>query len=202
MAPKKTRPPPRKLSDDEARQVLVLARAACRQWFPNFNRDQKDELIGAAAVGLVEWWDDYDETKATRRSWALMKAHHCMQDYLRVEARNQGLGRQGKRKFWVFSADQPILTNADDGPPLTLAETIVGDDDVEIDDAWLTQPLLYAALDSLPDRMRASMILYARGYKLAEIGQLFGVSETRICQLLQEARKRLAQDGRVRAAVA
>lgn len=200
MAHKKHRPIPSPVPESEASQVLAIARFACQKFYPNLDQHQREDLIGTAVLYLLETWHEYDPERGARSTWGAYKAHSAMQDALRRTHRAQGFSRDGRVKFRLVRLEDDIQIAPHETAPLS--EIIAGEEGIEIDDGWLTQPLLYEALDQLPERMRSAMILHASGLKLHEVAGIFGVTESRISQLVSEARRRLQRDERVLAAAA
>jgi RNA polymerase sigma factor for flagellar operon FliA len=72
-----------------------------------------------------------------------------------------------------------------DGGQSTLADTIASTDDpVEAFEVQEVKQILADAIDGMPERERLVLTLYYyEGLTLAEIGQVLGVTESRICQI-------------------
>lgn len=87
---------------------------------------------------------------------------------------------------------------------LSLAETLCDPDSERPGDALETQLLhgaLAASLAALGDRERAVLVhSYVDGLTLAQIGQILGVTESRVCQLRSVALKKVREDLAVRLA--
>lgn len=96
----------------------------------------------------------------------------------------------------VLSLDAPIGDVTDGDSPL-LADTIA-DDSVMRPDRKLQQTeavvLLRAAIETLPDRHRECVVLhYDHGVAQTDIAQRFGVTVSRVSQILAAAREKLRQ---------
>jgi RNA polymerase sigma factor for flagellar operon FliA len=90
----------------------------------------------------------------------------------------------------LLSLDQPL---SDEGGA-TLLDTVAGQD-ADAESTCMgdqTRQLVLAAIDGLPDREKITVSLYyLRGLSLKEIGQVLGVTESRVCQIRGQATKRL-----------
>lgn len=88
------------------------------------------------------------------------------------------------------SLDKPLSQDGD----ATLADT-VSSEDIDVDDRWIlaeTTESVHQAMLRLPEReQQVVMMYYLNGQQLAEIGQVLGVSESRVCQLRGQAVRRL-----------
>jgi RNA polymerase sigma factor FliA len=81
-----------------------------------------------------------------------------------------------------------LLSGADggDGGQSTLADTITDrtDDPVEAFEVQEIKHILSEAVEGMPERERLVLTLYYyEGLTLAEIGQVLGVTESRVCQI-------------------
>ena len=89
--------------------------------------------------------------------------------------------------------DAPAEGDGEEGR--SLADTLAGDDGEGPYRAILAEQVrerLREAIGALPERKRQCVILYyGRGMNLAEIAQVFGVTPSRISQILSAARKEL-----------
>ena len=90
----------------------------------------------------------------------------------------------------VVSLDAPV----DDDGATALVEHVADDEDPFID-RWIaeeTREHISALIQKLPEKERAVVALYyQRGMNLKEIGDILGVTESRVCQLRGQAVRRL-----------
>ena len=101
----------------------------------------------------------------------------------------------------VLALDEVLTLSTGDGDRLSLMETLEdlsADDPVEVVENRETRHLLARAVNTLPDREKTVVTLYYfEGMTLAEIGQVLGVTESRVCQIHAKAvltlRTRLAE---------
>jgi RNA polymerase sigma factor for flagellar operon FliA len=101
----------------------------------------------------------------------------------------------------VLALDEVLTLSTGDGDRLSLVETLEdlsADDPVEAYENRETRHLLARAVNTLPDREKTVVTLYYfEGMTLAEIGQVLGVTESRVCQIHAKAvltlRTRLAE---------
>lgn len=101
----------------------------------------------------------------------------------------------------VMALDEVLTLSTGDGDRLSLMETLEdlsADDPVEVVENRETRHLLARAVNTLPDREKTVVTLYYfEGMTLAEIGQVLGVTESRVCQIHAKAvltlRTRLAE---------
>jgi RNA polymerase sigma factor for flagellar operon FliA len=93
----------------------------------------------------------------------------------------------------LVSLDTPV----DDDGGATIADNVPDDEQVTVDDLWMaeeTRAAVAEAIKHLPEKERAVVSLYyQRGLNLKEIGEILGVTESRVCQLRGQAVKRLQQ---------
>jgi RNA polymerase sigma factor FliA len=91
----------------------------------------------------------------------------------------------------VLALDELLTNPSDRGESLSLGDTLpdtAADDPVAVLEDSETKALLATAIDQLPEREKVVITLYYfEGLTLAEIGQVLGVTESRICQLHTKA---------------
>ncbi len=91
----------------------------------------------------------------------------------------------------IASLETPV---GDEDPNLVLASNLAdpAPDPAEVYDRLAERALVRDVVDERPARKRAMLALhYFHGMNLADIGEAFGVSESRICQILGEEARRL-----------
>lgn len=145
-----------------------------------------DDLFQVAMVGLCSDVRRYDPSKGA--SWPTY-AHIRAQGIIRDHLRDIRPGSRGNPQPWPLSLDEQFDNG--DGTTATITDLFPVEDPAPADDRL--HRLLQHLIDRLPDAQARAIRFYAGGYTLAEIGELEGVSESRICQRLTAARKTLAQ---------
>jgi RNA polymerase sigma factor for flagellar operon FliA len=90
----------------------------------------------------------------------------------------------------VLALDEVVSSGSDRGDQVALIDTIA---DKGLDPTWglesqETRGLLAAAINSLSEREKIVVTLYYfEGLTLAEIGEILGVTESRVCQIHTKA---------------
>jgi len=90
----------------------------------------------------------------------------------------------------VMALDEVVATGEDRGEGVTLLDTLAdsGVDPISGLEGQETRGLLAAAINSLSEREKIVVTLYSfEGMTLAEIGDILGVTESRICQIHTKA---------------
>lgn len=91
----------------------------------------------------------------------------------------------------VLALDELLNTGGDKGDKLSLVDTLEdskAEDPVQAFEAEEMKHLLAGAINTLPEREKIVVTLYYyEGLTLAEIGQVLGVTESRICQMHTKA---------------
>ncbi|MGE4428579.1 MAG: sigma-70 family RNA polymerase sigma factor, partial [Solirubrobacteraceae bacterium] len=105
---------------------------------------------------------------------------------------------RGRRDQLVLAEVESLSVPAagTDGTTVERADTIASHDPAtDPEDALIASEArrrLVEALAELPEReRRVAMLLYVEGRRLREIGDLLGVSESRVCQINATLRRRL-----------
>ena len=141
-----------------------------RNRFPRYITDE--DLVQVGMLGLCKAANAWDESKGIFSSFAVKGIH--FEIYKEFERRN-------KHKV-TYSLDYEYFDQ--DHEKITLADTVVGDLDVD----WFDYEALYDAL-SEPERTVVDMRL--QGMTMSEIARTLGVSKQSISARLRRARKRL-----------
>ena len=90
----------------------------------------------------------------------------------------------------VLALDEVVSAGSDRGESVALIDTLA---DKGIDPTWgvesqETRGMLAAAINSLSEREKIVVTLYYfEGLTLAEIGEILGVTESRVCQIHTKA---------------
>jgi RNA polymerase sigma factor for flagellar operon FliA len=91
----------------------------------------------------------------------------------------------------VIALDELLNVGGERGDKLSLVDTLEdtrAEDPVEVFETEETKYLLSRAINTLPEREKIVVTLYYyEGLTLAEIGQVLGVTESRICQMHTKA---------------
>lgn len=94
----------------------------------------------------------------------------------------------------LVSLDAPL---DDEGGGSTVGDHVSDDNATEVIDRWIHHEMrgqVSMAIQRLPDKERQVVSLYyQRGLNLKEIGEILGVTESRVCQLRKQAVERLQQ---------
>lgn len=104
----------------------------------------------------------------------------------------------------VVALDELLSANGERGDKVSLVDTLEdtrAEDPVQVFESEETKYLLARAINTLPEREKIVVTLYYyEGLTLAEIGQVLGVTESRICQMHTKAvlqlRGKLAEGSR------
>jgi RNA polymerase sigma factor for flagellar operon FliA len=194
----------------------VAARIARR--LPSYVR--MEDLVGAGMLGLASALSRYDHRRAeTFRSYAEFRIRGEIIDELRRRDLLTRDAREGHKRLQRASSAvaQQLGREPDDDQvaehlemPLHAYHALqqrcvnarfVPADDVELSDETTPADLiarrealanLVAAIEKLPERSRLALWLYyVEELPLREIGELLGVTPSRVCQLRTEAVQRL-----------
>lgn len=217
------------------RKILLLARRIAERLPPGCEVGA-DDLGSFGAIGLLEAFDRYDDTRDILfTTFAEYRIRGAMMDALRAtdtfsRHRRQmskriqemtvklthRLGRTPEPREIAAKMDMDLDTywramdritpishvsmDDQDGPDgddggRSIAETI-NDDSMESAFSGImreqAKSTLRVAVDALPERKRNCVILYyGRDMNLAEVAAVFGVTPSRVSQVLSEARKDL-----------
>jgi len=113
-------------------------------------------------------------------------------------AEELGIGQQDLRAIFsqvsfvnVLALDELLSSGGEKGDKLSLVDTLEdtrAEDPVQAFEAEEMKYLLAGAINTLPEREKIVVTLYYyEGLTLAEIGQVLGVTESRICQMHTKA---------------
>jgi len=152
-----------------------------------------EEMIGEALLELVETVRHYDPKKGDFKSYLNRRVHGAISDRLRrddVASRDQRLRqKQGRSRSVIRQqtyGDAADLALILPGFPVTapMQEVLV--------DLSMARERARRAYAALPMPYRHVAEQYGGGRTLIDIARDFGVTESRVCQILKEARRRLA----------
>jgi len=167
--------------------LALLRFIARRLSFASGGRFEVDDLSQEGAIGWLMAMPRYRAGNgATARTWCTRRARGAMLDYMRLaSARARSLDMREHAARAVAAEDQP--------DPVDLLR--------DREPEALRRAIARQALDRvsrncahLPARTRAAMRLYGEGWTLREIGWASGLSESRICLLIRDARAAIWSD--------
>lgn len=184
------------------------------------HRVDLDDLVGAGTEGLVRALATYVPDQGARfESWAYARVQHAMIDFLR---RQDVLSRYQRLRAKALNRVRSRLTSALGRDPLDTEmaaelgvdqetyhqvvdatsraqsdyplELIAGSHDLvrELEQRELRRKLAALVL-RLEPRTQAMLRMHLDGHALRELAVEFGISESRVCQLLGRAEKALRE---------
>ena len=146
-----------------------------------------DDLVSAGTIGLIEAAERYDSKRgASFATFAYRRIRGAIIDEMR---------RCGTETMSRRDADTELLSLSaplSDARDLTLIDVTVNWSCPEPDAHALLGELL-GAIRGLPDREREMLRLSVTGHTAVEIAELHGCSESRVSQILVQARLRLEE---------
>lgn len=157
-----------------------------------------DDLVGAGSVGLIDAVKRFDPARAPSfAAYAELRIRGAILDHLRsvdwLPRSMRASVKRGESESAVVSVDDHTIgfeAFADAGPSPSMAF-----------EQRERQAGLAAAITQLPERSRRVLALYyIDELTLKEIGEVLGVTESRVCQLHSEAVQRLKDAVRADAA--
>ncbi len=182
-------------------------------------RVDADNLESAGVVGLIEAANQFDPGRDVEfRTFSYQRIRGAILDELR---RNCPLSQQMLQKISFIrrvreqldasvtleeladAAELPVeqvaecLTSARLTRPESWNETVHGEafrnpDSVDRSEQQEMRQVLADGIETLPDTMRIAITLhYMEGLKLREVGAVLGLSESRVCRIVSNARNRL-----------
>lgn len=200
-----------KIIDTGIPLVKKMASVRCKRLPPNI---EMGDMIGAGSVGLMEAALRYDPSKGGFATFASSRIHFAMTDELRthdVINRYQRKWRNAYSKASFELGSGASHKDVADVAGMSLKQVdqfsqLPGSSrhGAELEDSMLSThvtaldlcqdaeelSLLRLAIEELPDRERMAVKMhYLEGITMAKVGDIFGVTESRICQILKEARK-------------
>ncbi len=166
---------------------LALVRSIARRQRLHVTVLEEEDLVSAGTIGLIEAVDRYDARIGVPfLSFAYRRIKGAMID----EIRRLRVPAQESAAPPLPSLSLEGAATADGG--LMLIEVTV-DPSSPAPEARAELGELLAALERLPEREREMLSLYAGGNTLAEIADAFDCSESRVSQLVAQARLRLEE---------
>lgn len=148
----------------------------------------RDDLVQIGMLGVIKAAERWrPDGGASFPGYATTRAFGAIQDHLRSQAFG---GRCHYKEFSVCSLDSPVRVGVGDGDTVPLGHTIPSYDTP-------SDPLI---LDAISDAVRgcsldvrsAFALAFEDDLSLVEIGEMMGVSESRVHQLLDVARAAIA----------
>ncbi len=153
-----------------------------------------DDLVSAGVIGLMEAADRYDPKRADRfEAFAEFRIRGAMLDDLRAR---DTLSRDMRRlSNELRSATRKLESELGRTPDQSELASTLG---LNVDELYRRQQKLSGSsvvgIDDLPEKMQQVLSLYyCENMNLKEIGQVLGVTESRVCQIHGEATRRLRE---------
>ena len=153
--------------DDLIRRSLPMV----RDFATRFRRTPMgyDEALSCGNLALVESAERWDESRGVPfAGFASRRVHGAMQD-----------ARRGHRVL-----GSPVTCVPDEELEWLCGHEVIDVGAIDLRDA----------VRALRPRLRAALLLFAAGYSQVEIADGMGVSGSRVCQLIGEARSRVRRD--------
>src|ERR671937_279335 len=162
-------------------------------------RCEAEDFIACGLEALIHSIERYDPEKVVEQFTVLhgrRPTNDEMADALGVPVEELRRRRDEISRSEVTSLNTPVL--ADDQTTIERVDTIAGDDPRD-------DPMHAAAQSEAKDRFRAAfarlprrerevaVLLYVKHLTLAEIGEILGVSESRVCQIHTAMKKTLRE---------
>jgi RNA polymerase sigma factor (sigma-70 family) len=155
--------------------MVAVVRSVARR-LPDYPAVGRDGLVNVALLALHRNGTRY---KTMPKALMARIAHGAMVDELR---KMKLVGRNG----WVPPRSTPLEIETEGGDPL---------DNVELPAVYEEDPTdAVAILEVLTETERHLVLRVLQGYNNKEIGKELGVSESRISQLMESARRRIVAD--------
>lgn len=151
-----------------------------------------DDMYQYGALGLMDAVEKYDPNRDVAfNTYAQWRIRGAVLDGLRKELKRgfMGGGVQLRGKllpFDVFSLDAPVIDEED----VDTWGDLVGNDGLE--DRYINYELVSGGLNQLSIKSKVITLLYFEfSYTNREIAEMYRVTESRICQILQQAKQEL-----------
>ena len=140
----------------------------------------------------------HNPTWTARDRFILSAGHASMLLYSTLHLTGYGISLEDLQTIFsqvsfvnVIALDELLNVGGERGDKLSLVDTLEdtrAENPVEVFEAEETKYLLSRAINTLPEREKIVVTLYYyEGLTLAEIGQVLGVTESRICQMHTKA---------------
>lgn len=170
--------PPRRLSDEQARELAPHVRrliGARFRWVPD-HLASHDDLFQCAMLAIMRAAPRFDAARGmTFDSWAMSKAYFGIQDALRALAP----GSRSRNAPAYISLDEP-LRGAEDVTRADLLE----DESFEFPDPLMPAAIRRAMADLTLDEQSAIELHFDEDLSQREIGEMMGITESRVCQIV------------------
>ncbi len=166
--------------------VRQLAHKVRRQ-VPQF---QLDDLISEGMIGAIQSVDRYDaEQGAPLTAYASRRISGQMWDHVRsfshLSRDQYAEVKEGDAQFHMASLDEPVTANAD-GSQASLIDLLPDDEDAIA--RMVDQLAIREIMGMIPEKHQDLLqAYYYAGMTMKQIGELRGVTESRISQQLNEA---------------
>lgn len=166
--------------------VSQLARKAQRQ-VPQF---ALDDLVSEGMIGAIQAVDRYDECDVPLPAYAYRRIRGQIWDHVRdyggLSRNHYAAVKEGEEQFFVNSLDAPISTGSRDSDGMMLADLLPDDEDAIA--RMVDELAIRAVMSQVPEKFQDLLQAYHyAGLSMKQIGELRGVTEGRVSQLLNEA---------------
>lgn len=159
---------------------------------------EREEVYSAVLLSLCEASLTWDRNKASFEKYAFRKMYWGMQDYFRaidpMSRSERKLVRAGELEGVYFDSLEEILDRRSDGEDDTgQRQSIMASD---FDTLEFVESIIVSTemLKNMAERERVIVMLRYMGYAQHEIGTIFGVSESRVCQILSSISQKSSAD--------
>jgi len=164
-----------------------LVRSVAYALWRRVGRVEMDDLVSAGMIGLMEAAERYDSERGTSfATFAYQRIRGSIIDEIRKFATETS--SQHDTAAGPLSLSTPVA----EAPGLTLIDVTVDPSSPEPDTHAVLGELL-RAIRELPAREREMLRLSVAGHTVVEIAQRYGCSESRVSQILVQARLRLEE---------
>ncbi len=201
----KTGGPYPRLTPDEEGLIRGIAANTASRWFRKGGALEDEDLVSAAYLGAWNAWLTYDAGKgAALKTWLVTGARREVLEALRAADPLSRAERQAYKKTLAvdptFALPRQILsldTGAEDPDHVPLADRAASDEDlaqrvVERESAREVSKRVFALFPANEARLGLVVRLIAlEGLTRKRVGELLGVSETRVNQLWERAKAKI-----------
>lgn len=150
-----------------------------------------DDLVSEGMIGAiqaVDRWNPHDDVKLTTFAGHRIRGQmiDAARSYGHLSRDHYAAVKEGEEEFFLASIDQPVSVNDRGGGETSLADLLPDDEDTIA--KMIDQMAIRTVIDQLPLKHQELLTLYYYdGFTMKQIGAMRGVTESRICQLMEDA---------------